>query len=816
MDKCSTDAEFDSYWDYEAKNKNRNRIRVGRQYQATIPPLLKPGQKDGRKSEELETLKWKPDQLSDQALEEYLSMAKGISLFSKSLDSPKPSEKSDNSLQSAIKGLSEFVTSHHPCHHDDGCKVAQPSSSGESSSKSTATSDWSPSEAQLFAQALETCGKNFGAIKKEYLPWKPIKSIIEFYYEGKNEKQEGSSEAEMSGKISPKKEELDSPTCSKEEKAYIKEEVLPVAVPESSSAPEDPPKDAINFLENTRVTDPCRATSAELKMSVNENDSVTASSTVASLKFFLGGRLVLKLNAQQDSGSGTKCQWVQSNDLPKHSNNIKKDRQKKKCIQDESFVINPDVHKLKKKTEDPSSTPSELSDCDPSAIKKAKLKSEYDFPLCSSSWTPPVADGQESIEVDDASSKTSEGYISPVLSSSRFSKADAKLDSISNFNSVGDPKCDSDICWVKSEVKGCNISSEHCTVNDSASKNICMLGGKNSPNHVNDVSPYKQEVLNHKSALSHNKACVKNLCYQPHASHSNRSLSKQWSKRSNVTYPVRTSPCSLSPVSVVDLKSPSKETPLDLSSKLDGVPNDTDHHNSQNTHKAKMQVDNAEKVMPSESESRPASSEFSPQSSNHESLAQSIDSPYKDTINSHKCSEDTVSDHQQCEKCLRQEDSDFSSGKDSENSCQLPYTYCNLPYQCALPKCTKDCLLEEHLCNKSDAEKSQAGSPGYIINDVDENICKKNPAWCSRSGASYYPYYSQCYPYYLSYGVAPSHVSESTVAEVPLDLSSSSEKIKENSDADNLSENVNVVGSDDTDAVERGMLYQLLKNKTSK
>ncbi|GFQ75817.1 metastasis-associated protein MTA1 [Trichonephila clavata] len=745
MDKCSTDAEFDSYWDYEAKNKNRNRIRVGRQYQATIPPLLKPGQKDGRKSEELETLKWKPDQLSDQALEEYLSMAKGIGLFSKSLDSPKPSEKSDNSLQSAIKGLSEFVTSHHPCHHDDGCKVARPSSSGESS-KSTATSDWSPSEAQLFAQALEACGKNFGAIKKEYLPWKPIKSIIEYYYEGKNEKLEASSEAETSGKISPKKE-LESSTSYKEEKDCIKAEVLPDEVVPEGSVPDDPPKDAINFLENTRVTDPCRAIPAELKMSVNENDIVTASSTVASLKFFLGGRLVLKLNAQQDSGSGTKCQWVQSNDLPKHSNNIKKDRQKKKCIQDESFVVNPDVHKLKKKTEELSSTPNELSDCDPSAVKKAKLKSEYDFPLCSSSWTPPVADGQESIEVDDASSKTSEGYISPVLSNSRFSKADAKLDSVSNFNSVGDPKCDSDMCWVKSEMKGCNISSDHCTVNDSASKNICMLGGKNSPNHASDVSPYKQEVLNHKSALSHNKTCVKSLCYQPHTSHSNRSLSKQWSKRSNMTYPMRTSPCSLSPISVVDLKSPSKETPLDLSSKLDSIHNDIDHHNSQSAHKAKVQVDNAEKIMPSESESRPASSEFSPQSSNHGSLAQSIDSPYKDTINSHKCSEDTASDHQQCEKCLRQEDSDFSSGKDSENSCQLPYTYCNLPYQCALPKCTKDCLLEE----------------------------------------------------------------------VPLDLSSTNDKVKENSsETEKLSEDVNVMGSDDTDAVERGMLYQLLKNKTSK
>ncbi|GIX83612.1 metastasis-associated protein MTA1 [Caerostris darwini] len=727
MDKCSTDAEFDSYWDYEAKNKNRNRIRVGRQYQATIPPLLKPGQKDGRKSEELETLKWKPDQLSDQAIEEYLSMAKGIGLFSKSFDSPKPSEKSEHSLQSAIKGLSEFVASHHPCHHDDGCKVARPSSSGESSSKPTATNDWSASEAQLFAQAFEACGKNFSAIKKEYLPWKPIKSIIEFYYEGKNEKTEISEE---DNKLLLKKEEASSSTCSQDEKSCVKEEVLPdETVPESSSAPEDSPKNVINFLENTRVTDPCRAaTPVELKMSVNDNDTIAASSTVASLKFFLGGRLVLKLNAQQDSGSGAKCQWVQSNDLPKH-NNIKKDRQKKKCIQDESFVINSDLHRHKKKSDDLSSFPSELSDCDHSAVKKAKLKSECYFPLCSSSWTPPVADGQEAVEVDDASSKTSEGYISPVLSNSRFSKVDVKSDCINNFNSVSDPKVDLDTCCWR----------------------------KNSPNHLNDISPYKQEVLNHKSALSHNKTCVKNLCYQPHASHSNRSFLKQWSKWTNVTYPARTSPCSLSPISTAELKNSIKETPLDLSSKLDNGPNDIDHHNSQNTHKNKIQVDNLEKVMPSETESRPASCEFSPQSSNHGSLAQSIDSPYKETINSHKCSEDT-SDHQHCEKCVRHEDSDFSSGKDSENSCQFPYTYCNLPYQCALPNCTKECSLEEHLC-----DKSRAGSPCYIISDVDESTCKKNPAWCSRTMASYYPYYSQCYPYYLSCSVSPPLASEPTI-----------------------------------------------------
>lgn len=40
----AADADFDSYWEEEARNPNRNRIRIGRQYQATVTPLLKQGQ----------------------------------------------------------------------------------------------------------------------------------------------------------------------------------------------------------------------------------------------------------------------------------------------------------------------------------------------------------------------------------------------------------------------------------------------------------------------------------------------------------------------------------------------------------------------------------------------------------------------------------------------------------------------------------------------------------------------------------------------------------------------------------------------------
>lgn len=41
---------------------------------------------------------------------------------------------------------------------------------------------WTTNEAQIFAKALQVCGKNFSAIKKDYLPWKSVRSIIEFYY----------------------------------------------------------------------------------------------------------------------------------------------------------------------------------------------------------------------------------------------------------------------------------------------------------------------------------------------------------------------------------------------------------------------------------------------------------------------------------------------------------------------------------------------------------------------------------------------------------------------------------------------------------
>lgn len=38
-----TDEAFDAFWEEEARNPHRNRIRIGRTYQASIPPKLKQG-----------------------------------------------------------------------------------------------------------------------------------------------------------------------------------------------------------------------------------------------------------------------------------------------------------------------------------------------------------------------------------------------------------------------------------------------------------------------------------------------------------------------------------------------------------------------------------------------------------------------------------------------------------------------------------------------------------------------------------------------------------------------------------------------------
>ena len=42
--------------------------------------------------------------------------------------------------------------------------------------------DWSASEANLFEEAIEKYGKDFNDIRNDFLPWKSMRNIIEYFF----------------------------------------------------------------------------------------------------------------------------------------------------------------------------------------------------------------------------------------------------------------------------------------------------------------------------------------------------------------------------------------------------------------------------------------------------------------------------------------------------------------------------------------------------------------------------------------------------------------------------------------------------------
>lgn len=341
--QLSVDDDFDLYWREEARNPHRNRIRIGRQYQATVPALLKKGDKDARKLHELETMTFCPkkaSRVSDSELDHYFAIAKSLNIFANLVEtrsllgrdvtiadlnhirhkeglslasviqptrqtanyslvttsnstlstsasappnqlsstnsptSPSTPTKSSNEPTSSgsklqtqpesgiqeqqpieqqcineqekitlnqplMRALSHFISLHHPCHHDAQCKKLtkeapleenslapvlrhgsfsgketknrisrsaakqlaeakndennlSDNQAGDANSQSAAFDDWTREEVELFSKAIEVCGKNFGSIKKDFLPSKSVKSIVEYYYIGYRDSSDGS------------------------------------------------------------------------------------------------------------------------------------------------------------------------------------------------------------------------------------------------------------------------------------------------------------------------------------------------------------------------------------------------------------------------------------------------------------------------------------------------------------------------------------------------------------------------------------------------------------------------------------------------
>ncbi|XP_060536245.1 metastasis-associated protein MTA3 isoform X2 [Cylas formicarius] len=166
---------------------DKGEIRVGSRYQCDVPPMLREGESDGRELSELETLVWTPTHnLSDRQIDQFLVVSRSVGTFARALDCS--SSVKQPSLHMSAAAASRDITLFHAMDtlHRHNYDLASVLCSLVPSSGPVLCRDemeeWSASEANLFEEALDKYGKDFKDIRRDFLPWKTLKNIIEYYY----------------------------------------------------------------------------------------------------------------------------------------------------------------------------------------------------------------------------------------------------------------------------------------------------------------------------------------------------------------------------------------------------------------------------------------------------------------------------------------------------------------------------------------------------------------------------------------------------------------------------------------------------------
>ncbi|KAG7280438.1 hypothetical protein CRUP_028178 [Coryphaenoides rupestris] len=166
---------------------DQGEIRVGSKYQAEIPDKLAEVELDTRLQEKLETKVWDPDnQLKDPQIDQFLVVARAVGTFARALDCS--SSIRQPSLHMSAAAASRDITLFH------AMDTLQKSEYDLARAMSTLVpqggpvlcrdemEEWSASEAMLFEEALEKYGKDFNDIRQDFLPWKSLASVVQFYY----------------------------------------------------------------------------------------------------------------------------------------------------------------------------------------------------------------------------------------------------------------------------------------------------------------------------------------------------------------------------------------------------------------------------------------------------------------------------------------------------------------------------------------------------------------------------------------------------------------------------------------------------------
>ncbi|KAI1240610.1 hypothetical protein IHE44_0009041 [Lamprotornis superbus] len=166
---------------------DKGEIRVGPRYQADVPDMLVEGELDDREQAKLEVKVWDPDSpLTDRQIDQFLVVARAVGTFARALDCS--SSVRQPSLHMSAAAASRDITLFHAMdtlhkhNYDLSSAISVLVPLGGPVLCRDEMEEWSASEASLFEEALEKYGKDFNDIRQDFLPWKSLTSIIEYYY----------------------------------------------------------------------------------------------------------------------------------------------------------------------------------------------------------------------------------------------------------------------------------------------------------------------------------------------------------------------------------------------------------------------------------------------------------------------------------------------------------------------------------------------------------------------------------------------------------------------------------------------------------
>uniref|UniRef100_A0A8B9GW64 Metastasis associated 1 family, member 3 n=1 Tax=Astyanax mexicanus TaxID=7994 RepID=A0A8B9GW64_ASTMX len=166
---------------------DKGEIRVGPRFQADVPEMLQEGEADDRDQSKLEVKMWDPEcPLTNKQIDQFLVVARAVGTFARALDCS--SSVRQPSLHMSAAAASRDITLFHAMDtlHRHGYDLSSALSvlvpQGGPVLCRDEMEEWSSSEANLFEEALEKYGKDFNDIRQDFLPWKSLTSIIEYYY----------------------------------------------------------------------------------------------------------------------------------------------------------------------------------------------------------------------------------------------------------------------------------------------------------------------------------------------------------------------------------------------------------------------------------------------------------------------------------------------------------------------------------------------------------------------------------------------------------------------------------------------------------